>query len=279
MNERRTATSSHSSVLGAGPISSGGRHRRRRRGARAFAVVLIVLGALTVTDALITLVWQEPLSALYADLRQSNLSGELRSVERAVPGPATARALANISDERQRIALLARELEHHASNGSPIGRIVIPKIGANFVVVDGTDTEDLMSGPGIMTETTFPGVPGTTAIAGHRTTYLAPFRHIDSLNPGDQIILLMPYAHLYYTVVGHRVVQPTDVSAAISRANYTRLVLSACTPLFSAEKRLLVYSKLTRMVPVGAARELPAGQVPQPVEPEAPASSERFPRI
>ena len=122
--------------------------------------LLIVLGALTVTDALITLVWQEPLSALYADLRQSNLSGELRSVERAVPGPATARALANISDERQRIALLARELEHHASNGSPIGRIVIPKIGANFVVVDGTDTEDLMSGPGIMTETTFPGSPG-----------------------------------------------------------------------------------------------------------------------
>lgn len=279
MNDRQTATSSPNSALGASPIPSHGRHRRRRRGARALAIVLIVLGALTVTDAIITLVWQEPLSALYADLRQSNLSGELRSVERAVPGPATARALASISDERQRIALLALELQRHASNGSPIGRIVIPKIGANFVVVDGTDTEDLMSGPGIITETNFPGIPGTTAIAGHRTTYLAPFRHIDSLYPGDQIILLMPYAHLYYTVVGHWVVLPSDVSAAVSRASYTRLVLSACTPLFSAEKRLLVYSRLTRMVPVGAARELPDGQVAQPIEAEPPPSSQRFPRI
>ena len=66
----------------------------------------------------------------------------------------------------------------------------------------------------------------------------------------------MPYAHFTYTVIGQRVVQPTDVQAAVANVGYTRLVLSACTPLFSAEKRLLVFARLTRTVPVGAARLL-----------------------
>ena len=67
----------------------------------------------------------------------------------------------------------------------------------------------------------------------------------------------MPYAHFTYTVIGQRVVAPTDVAAAVADVGYSRLVLSACTPLFSAAKRLLVYARLTRTVPVGAARVLP----------------------
>jgi len=63
---------------------------------------------------------------------------------------------------------------------------------------------------------------------GHRTTYLAPFRHIDELAPGDVIQMQMPYADLTYTVVGHSVVSPEDVQAAIARVHYSRLVLSAC---------------------------------------------------
>ena len=63
----------------------------------------------------------------------------------------------------------------------------------------------------------------------------------------------MPYAHFIYTVTGHRVVEPTDVRAAIAQVGYSRLVLSACTPLFSAAKRILVYARLTSAVPVGAA--------------------------
>jgi sortase A len=123
-----------------------------------------------------------------------------------------------------------------------------------------------MSGPGILHRSRFPGLSGTTAIAGHRTTYLAPFRHIDSLSRGDQIMLLMPYAHLEYTVTGQRVVSPTDVSAAVGPVGYTRLVLSACTPLFTAEKRLLVYARLTRTVPVGAASRLAGGRIAAPIE-------------
>jgi sortase A len=129
------------------------------------------------------------------------------------------------------------------------------------VVVKGTRSADLRSGPGIYPETVFPGIPGTTAIAGHRTTYLAPFRHVDALHRGNRILLNAPYAHFIYTVTGKRVVQPTNVEAATRDVGYPRLVLSACTPLFSAAKRLLVYARLTSMVPAGAATVAPLSRL------------------
>ncbi len=240
--------------------------RSSRRAWHILSIVLILAGALVLIDAGVTLVWQEPLSALYAKFRQDSLSGTLRAAEQATPTLIERRALASLPDERRRIAFLASELQRRAGDGSPVGRIEIPRIGASYVVVKGTDTSDLESGPGIYSETSFPGVAGTTAIAGHRTTYLAPFRHIDSLRQGSRILLNMPYAHFIYTVTGERVVAPTDVSAAVGEVGYSRLVLSACTPLFSAAKRLLVFARLTRTVPIGAARVLPGRPVIQPIE-------------
>jgi sortase A len=237
-----------------------------KRAGRAVAIALIAIGALALLDALATLVWQEPISALYASIRQDDLRSSLRSVERALPSPAERTELASLSDERARIAFLARELDRHSHDGAAVGRILIPRVGANYVVVKGTDTADLISGPGIYSDTSFPGISGTTAIAGHRTTYLAPFREINFLEPGNHILLYMPYAHFIYTVTGQRVVWPTNVGAAVSEVGYSRLVLSACTPVFSAEKRLLVYARLTRTVPVGAARVLPGGASPVPIE-------------
>jgi len=239
--------------------------RRPARAWRALAVVLIAVGALALIDASVTLVWQEPISALYAKLRQDHLSGALREVEHATPTPAERRVLASLPDERRRIAFLARALERHAGEGSAVGRIVIPRIGVSFVVVKGTSTSALQSGPGIYSETNFPGIAGTTAIAGHRTTYLAPFRHIDALGTGSRILLDMPYAHFTYTVIGQRVVAPTDVRAAVGNVGYSRLVLSACTPLFTAAKRLLVFARLTRTLPVGAGRRLPGGGAVRPI--------------
>jgi sortase A len=240
--------------------------RSSRRAWHTLSIVLILAGALVLIDAGVTLVWQEPLSALYAKFRQDSLSGTLRAAEQATPTLIERRALASLPDERRRIAFLASELQRRAGDGSPVGRIEIPRIGASYVVVKGTDTSDLESGPGIYSETSFPGVAGTTTIAGHRTTYLAPFRHIDSLRQGSRILLNMPYAHFTYTVTGERVVAPTDVSAAVGEVGYSRLVLSACTPLFSAAKRLLVFARLTRTVPIGAARVLPGRPVIQPIE-------------
>jgi sortase A len=236
------------------------------RALHAFALLLIAFGVLALVDAVVTLVWQEPISALIATIRQDHLSGDLRAAERVAPTPLERRTLASLPDQQARIAFLARALERRSPDGAAVGRIVIPRVGASYVVVDGTDTSDLISGPGVYKETHFPGIPGTTAIAGHRTTYLAPFRNINALRPGNHILLYMPYAHFTYTVTAQRVVWPTDVSAAIAQVGYSRLVLSACTPLFTAEKRLLVYARLTRTVPVGAARVLPGGALPRAIE-------------
>jgi sortase A len=234
--------------------------------ARLIAVLLITVGSLALIDGTITLLWQEPISALIAKIHQGELSSDLTREEHAAPPVAEQRALAGLVTEQRRISFLAGALERQAGNGSAVGRIVIPRIGASFVVVKGTDTSDLESGPGVYSDTRFPGGSGTTAIAGHRTTYLAPFRHIDALRAGNLIHLNMPYAQFTYTVIGHRVVSPSDVQAAVADVGHTRLVLSACTPLFTAEKRLLVYARLTRTVPVGPARLLTGGVLARPIE-------------
>jgi sortase A len=268
-------------ITSVGPASSLSKGRSRpSRPLRWLAIALILAGALALADGAVTLLWQEPISALIGRLRQDHLKGELKQVEAAKPSASEAQALGAITGERNRIAFLAAQLQREAKNGAPIGRIVMPSIGASFVMVDGTDTADLESGPGFYTATTFPGIEGTTLIAGHRTTYLAPFRHIDSLRAGEQIQLQMPYARFTYTVVGHRVVQPENVKAATAEVGYSRLVLSACTPLFSAAKRLLVYARLTRAVPVGPARYLTEGQLPQPLDyPLTPPPARELPPV
>jgi sortase A len=239
-------------------------HRGRRdssrgsRALRALSTALILVGVLALLDAGITLVWQEPLSALYAKFQQDHLRGALRDLERAKPSTVERERLAQLADERRRVSYLASELARHATLGGAVGSIHIPRIAANFVMVYGTGTEELEKGPGIYTQSTypeshFPGLGGTTAIAGHRTTFLEPFRRIAELRRGDAIVLDMPYAHFTYTITGHRIVDPSDVAGAIGDVGYSRVVLSACTPLFSAAQRYLVYARLTHTVPVGAA--------------------------
>jgi sortase A len=248
----------YTSVLSSPPASA----KPGRRGPRmptVLAALLILAGLLLLADAGVTLVWQEPISALYAQLKQESLGGDLRALDRAAPTPRTERTLARLHEERRRVSYLARALQRQAKAGSAVGRIRIPAIGASFVVVKGTGTPELENGPGVYPETDFPGVPGTTAIAGHRTTYLAPFRHIDRLHRGESILLEMPYARLTYTVIGSRVVLPTDVSV-LDPVGYSRLILSACTPLFSASHRLIVFARLTSTLPLGAARLRQAGR-------------------
>jgi sortase A len=223
-----------------------------RRPLRALSTVLIIAGALMLSDAGLTVAWQEPVSGAYAWIVQDRLGGDLHELELARPGAAELAALHALEGDRRRIAFLARLLRRTAHRGTAVGRIRIPKIGANFVVVDGTDTTSLRKGPGIYDEVPFPGAPGTTAIAGHRTTYLAPFRRIDQLRRGDEITLEMPYARLTYAVERQRIVAPTELSV-IKRVGYDRLVLSACHPLYSAAKRIVVFARLVGARPRGAA--------------------------
>jgi sortase A len=230
----------------------------RRRGAltgaaRSLSTVMIVTGALLIADAGTTVLWQEPVSALYSQLRQDSLGGDLVALERKAPSPLEVAALGHMRDQGRRVAFLARSLERDVGEGSAVGRIRIPRIGADFVIVKGTSTGALRNGPGIYPQTRFPGVPGTTAIAGHRTTYLAPFRHLDALRGGDRIVIEMPYARFTYAVQQQRIVSPTDIGV-IAPAGYDRLVLSACHPLYSAAQRIVVFARLVATEPLGAAR-------------------------
>jgi sortase A len=223
-----------------------------RRALRAISTVLIVAGALMIADAGITLAWQEPVSALLARIEQSKLSGQLDRIEQRGPTPVQQRVLRALATQQRRIEFLAREARRTARAGDPIGRIAIPAIGADFVVVQGTDTSSLRKGPGHYPATTFPGLSGTVAIAGHRTTYLAPFRHVDDLERGDRIVLTMPYGRFTYRVQRDQVVDP-DALWVTRDAGYQRLVLSACHPLYSAAQRIVVFARLERTVARGAA--------------------------
>lgn len=223
-----------------------------RRALRALSTVLIVAGVLMIADAGLTLAWQEPISALLARIQQNRLSGQLDRIERTAPTPVERRVLAALATQRRRIEFLAREARRTARTGAPIGRIDIPKVGADFVVVQGTDTASLRKGPGHYPATLLPGLGGTVAIAGHRTTYLAPFHDVNELKPGDRIVLTMPYARFDYAVQRVQVVLPTALW--ITRdAGYERLVLSACHPLYSASHRIVVFARLVRASARGAA--------------------------
>jgi sortase A len=120
--------------------------------------------------------------------------------------------------------------------------------GLNMVFVQGTDESSLELGPGHYPETAMPGQGKTVAIAGHRTTYLAPFRHIDSMKQGDKITLKMPYGTFVYAVQKTEIVDPSDVGV-IHETGYERLVLSACNPLYSAAERYIVFARLVRSEP------------------------------
>src|SRR5215218_2911514 len=176
------------------------RSERRRRVLRALSTMLIAAGLLVVADAGLTLVWQEPLTALQTSMRQHGLRGDLRQLEAKGPTRLEARALAGLADERGRIALLARSLQRRTAPGGAIGRLMIGRLGADFVIVKGADPSDLRKGPGTFDGMPLPGAGPTVAIAGHRTTYGAPFRHLDQLEPGDRITVEMPYATFTYRV-------------------------------------------------------------------------------
>jgi sortase A len=215
----------------------------RRSILRGVSTVLIAAGVLMLADAALTVAWQEPVTALIAKLRQGRLNDDLDKLERAGPTPIEQRALDHLHTDRQRVAFLARSLRRRLSDGEAAGRIRIRKIDASYVIVKGTDPAALRRGPGIYDHTPFPGARGTTGIAGHRTTYLAPFRHIDELGPGDDIEVDMPYATFHYRVQKRQIVTP-DSLWIIRRQPYDRLVLSACHPLYSAAKRIVVFARL-----------------------------------
>jgi sortase A len=225
---------------------------RVRSTLRLLSTLLIVSGSLLLADAVATLVWEEPVSSLYARVQQGDLQGQLDRLDNIRPTPVEQKALEKLPDPKRRLAFAARSLDRKTHGGDAVGKIQIPRIGLSTVFVEGTDAGDLRKGPGHYPGTPLPGQRGTVAIAGHRTTYGAPFRRIDKIKPRDEITLNMPYGRFTYRVERTRIVKPTDVWVT-QKVSYDRLILSACHPLYSAAKRIVVFARLIRSAPRGSA--------------------------
>jgi sortase A len=233
------------------PASRSRAGRASRKATLGAAVLLLVIGLLALAETVVTIVWQEPITALSAHRNQQALTHELEKTQRSMLAPSSTAALTRIRTH-DRIAALAAQMDRRTSTGHALGRILIPRIGVKFVFVAGAGERSLKKGPGHYDSTVLPGQRGTVGIAGHRTTFLAPFRRLDRLNRGEQIVLTMPYGRFTYTVEDSVVVSPSK-GTVLRRVNHDRLVLTTCTPLFSAAKRLVITAREKSQVPMGAA--------------------------
>ncbi|HWC10205.1 MAG TPA: class E sortase [Acidimicrobiales bacterium] len=128
--------------------------------------------------------------------------------------------------------------------GDAIALLRVPKLGLEKAVVEGVGVEDLKKAPGHYPDTPMPGEKGNSAIAGHRTTYGAPFGDLDKLEPGDPILLQTQATTFRYEVDHLRIVDPSE-SWVLDDAGDDRLTLTTCHPKFSAAQRMIVVAKLT----------------------------------
>ena len=211
-----------------------------RRIVRFAGDVVVVSGVLLLADAGLTLAWQEPVSAFMASRDQAALEERL---DRALEAAPQAGAAPLNGDRLRRTAARYRAT---LDTGDAVARIELPTLDRRYVVVEGTDTETLRKGPAHYPDTPLPGEGGTVGVAGHRTTYLAPFRAIDQLRPEEPVILTLPYGRFTYRVERTRIVDP-DALWVKQPVGYDRVILTACHPLYSAAKRIVVFAKLSEV--------------------------------
>jgi sortase A len=146
--------------------------------------------------------------------------------------------------------------------GEAIAILRIPGLGVEKAVVQGVSTGDLKKGPGHYPETPMPGQPGNSAIAGHRTTYGAPFFELDKLQAGDPIFVTTAQGSFRYEVTSSQIVRPSEVSV-LAPTQDNRLTLTTCHPRYSAKQRLIVVAAL-----IGEAAP------PSPTAPPGPTAGE-----
>ena len=158
--------------------------------------------------------------------------------------------------------------------GGAVARLVIPAIGVDKIVVEGVTRADLQRGPGHFPGTPLPGQAGNAAIAGHRTTYGAPFHRVDELAPGDEVLVTTVQGSFRYEVAETQVVSPGDVEVVEDQGD-DRLTLVSCHPKYSARQRIVV-SALLVDEPAPAPPPAPAPEAPtelpdEPAEGPSPA--------
>jgi sortase A len=225
-----------------------------RRTLRILGTFMVVGGIGVLVWVLVVWQWEDPFTALYTRWQQHRLASSYD--ERFTTFHPLRPAGATLTAERRTIALEAKRYRGTSKEGDAIGRIKVPRLGLNMILVNGTDHSTLQKGPGRDLRTFMPGQGQLIYIAGHRTTYLAPFSHIDSLRRDDRVTLELPYATFVYRIVRHRIVKSDDLSVLRSHGREV-VVLQACHPRFFASHRYLAYATPVRVVPrVGRAYSL-----------------------
>ena len=223
------------------------------RVARIFSTVLITAGLVVMADVGLTVAYKEPISSIYGELQQAEAADQLDELESKYPTAADLAAIRGVRGLDRKAEVLAQRFADQTREGEAIGRILAPDMSTNAVFLEGTKTATLQKGPGHYPDTAFPGEGRTIGIAGHRTTYLAPFRHIDSMRRGDRVTLEMPYGTFNYTVQKTEIVDDSAVEI-VRDVGYERLVLTACHPLYSAAQRYVAFARLSRVAIFDAAR-------------------------
>jgi sortase A len=213
-----------------------------RRFARLLGILLTAVGLLGLVWVLVVWRWEDPFTALYTTWQQHRLSQQLQQEFAGRPGPKLTRG-ESLAAEAKAIERAAARYRRTATAGQAIGRIQIPRLGLNMVLVNGTDEASLRRGPGRDLRTYMPGQNRLVYIAGHRTTFLAPFSHIDAIRAGALIRLEMPYGTFLYRAVRHVIVPATDL-AVLRSPRRELLALQACHPRFFASHRYIVYAHL-----------------------------------
>ena len=211
--------------------------------------LLLVVGLGLLAWAATVYLWKDPFTTAYTAYEQRRLEASLdrrfdswqpkaKPTKPEKPEKPAPTAPARLPDVRRE----ARQYRLASDEGDAIVRMRIPRLHLDAVVVNGTSTADLRRGPGRHLETFMPGERELVYIAGHRTTYGAPFSEIDELKAGDKVFLELPYASFEYVVTRHRIVDDNDLSVLESQ-NHEQLVLQACHPRFLASERYLVYAR------------------------------------
>jgi sortase A len=224
-----------------------------RRFARILGTLLIVLGVLTLAWVIVVWRWEDPFTAVYTHFQQSRLS---HAYDKRAAAFQPKLAHGDTAAIERQVAAEARAYRRTLHTGDPVGRIHIGRIGLNMVVVQGTDHATLKKGPGHYAGTALPGEGHLIYIAGHRTTYLAPFAYINNIRLGDYIKLDVPYGTFTYRVTRHYVVAEDQVEVLRDHGREI-LRLQACHPRFFATHRYLVDAKLVSVAPRGASAYTP----------------------
>jgi sortase A len=220
-----------------------------RRTARITGTILLIGGALTLVWVVVVWLWQAPFTAIYTHFQQARLAHEYDKRAAAFRAPAAHGDLA--AAERQ-VAAEATAYRKTLKRGGPVGRLKIGRIGLNMIVVQGTDESSLKKGPGHYIQSGLPGEGHLIYIAGHRTTYLAPFAYINNIRDGDYITFQVPYGTFTYRTFRHYVVADDDL-AVLRDHGREILRLQACHPRFFATHRYIVDAKLVAFSPRGGA--------------------------